>query len=281
MPHDPRITVFVLLTAVLFVGTGYSVAYNTYLDTSNPLLTHLPHPLQDTDYFANKANPLNVLFIKKAWGWTSAVFFLLWLSTPSQARTKQPLLKWATESLVWLVFTGWFFGPPVLERLILASGGECVAALPSGVVLSIPSEYCLTKSTISPVTHPALFAASLVLPDSEWHTRPRLRRGHDVSGHVFLLTMSILFLADQLRSISSRVQKPSLLYRLAVNMNMVLIGIWFLASLTTSVYFHSPFEKFTGYLLGIAGFAITQLPLFRETTATSPSTPDNSVSGAQ
>jgi len=89
--------------------------------------------------------------------------------------------------------------------------------------------------------------------------------------------MSILFLADQFRS-SLRIQKPSFLHKLAVNMNLILIGIWFLASLTTSVYFHSPFEKFTGYLLGIVGFALTQLPLFRETT---PSTADTTDSGTQ
>jgi len=37
--------VFTVLSAVIAFGTAYSVLYGTYLDTSNPLVSHLPHPL--------------------------------------------------------------------------------------------------------------------------------------------------------------------------------------------------------------------------------------------
>ena len=79
------------LSAIVVFGTAYSVLFGTYLDTSNPLLTHLPHPLSDTHYFASKKNFLNVYFIKKAWGWTSAVFLFSWFTTPRprhQAQTQ-------------------------------------------------------------------------------------------------------------------------------------------------------------------------------------------------
>ena len=48
----------------------------------------------------------------------------------------------------WLAFTGWFFGPPLIERVVVASGGQCVLAVPgSGEVIDVPIEYCHTKST--------------------------------------------------------------------------------------------------------------------------------------
>lgn len=267
MSIDVRHVAFGAITAILLFGTIYSVTYDTYLDTSNPLLTHLPHHLHLTHYFANKANVLNSYFIKRAWGWTSAAFLTLWLTSPPHKRTVHRVIKWGVETAIWLVFTSWFFGPALLERLTIASGGMCTVTLESGAVFSVPNDYCLTRTAISPETHPSLFGASLWVPDagaSLWvpddrlPVLPRLKKGHDVSGHVFLLTMSALFLVDQLR-MSLRAKTWSIAHACAVAFNVVLVAIWLFAMYTTSVYFHSPFEKFTGYLLGVAGYMVTLL----------------------
>jgi hypothetical protein len=245
---DTRITAFAAITTVLLIGTIYSVAYNTYLDTSNPYLSHLPHPLGNTDYFANKSNLLNVIFIKRAWGWTSAAFIFLYLTSPPDTQAIERIYKWLAETAVWLMFTSWFFGPAVLERVIALSGGECMLVLPTGGVISVPQEYCHTRSLLSPLTHPNLFSPPFLLPETNWHATPRMRRGHDISGHVFLLTMSILFLADQLNSSLKRGSPPwPHIHKWAVAANVTLISIWLFASYTTGVYFHTVFEKFTGY----------------------------------
>lgn len=234
---------------VLTIGTLYSVFNSTYLDTSDPLLAHLPHPLQSTDYFANKSNPLNTVFIKKAWGWTSGGFVFLYAISPSGTRSWNRLLQYAIVTLAWLAFTGWFFGPPLIERVVVASGGQCVVAVPvSGEIIGVPIEYCYTKSSLSPATHPTLFAsiAADFKTATPWSARPRLRKGHDVSGHVFLLTMSVLFLVDQItHSLRSTAWKAA--HNLAVTANVVLIAIWVFATYTTAVYFHTPFEKLTGF----------------------------------
>ena len=243
---NARQAAFVILTLVLFLGTVYSVKNNTYLNTSDPFLTHLPHPLHKTDYFANKSNILNVLFIKRAWGWTSFAFLFLWLTSPRRTQTLTRVLQWILASFAWLAFASWFFGPPLIERFIILSGGECTVALPSGATFGVPHEYCLAKVRLSPFTHPSLFASPLVLPELPWSTVPRLRRGHDMSGHVFLLTMSILFLADQLTP-SLRAASWSKMHTWAVAATAGLLAIWLLALGTTSVYFHTPFEKLTGY----------------------------------
>jgi len=266
---DIRLTTWVIISCILLFGTTYSIIYNTYIDTSNPLLAHEPHPLGDVHYFANKSNFLNTYFIKRAWAWTSAAFFLLWFSSPPSTRTGRRMAKWVMETGVWLVFTSWFFGPALLERVILFSGGECVLSLPSGDHISVPEEYCFSKSFLSPTSHPDLFTAfslKSLSPPIDWHAIPRLRRGHDVSGHIFLLTMSALFLADQLRLVSRR-GDPSMLHTVAIIANLILVGIWLFACYTTCLYYHTPLEKFTGYLLGMAGFAITQLPGFSNNAA--------------
>jgi hypothetical protein len=237
------------ISVVLLAGTLYSIVNSTYLDTSNPLIAHLPHPLQSTDYFANKANPLNTIFIKKAWGWTSGAFALLYATSPTRTRSWNRFLKYVVLTLVWLVFTGWFFGPPLFERVVVASGGQCVVVVPvSGEVVDVPFEYCHARSSLSPATHPSLFASLTTdfATVNPWSARPRLRRGHDVSGHIFLLTMSVLFLADQItHSLKSTLWTAA--HNLAVTANVVLIAIWVLATYTTALYFHTPFEKLTGF----------------------------------
>jgi len=242
-----RQSLFIVLTAVIFFATAYSVVHDTYLDTSNPLLTHLAHPLSHTHYYANKANPLNVYFIKRTWAWASVTFFLSWFTSPEPMRTSRRWAKWATETAIWLLFTTWFFGPSIFERVILASGGECVLALPTGDPMIVPTELCLARSSLSPASHPQIFPQSLsfTLP-LDWHSAPRLRRGHDVSGHIFLLTMSSLFLADQLRY-SLGVKNRSLAHNIALSANAIVILCCIFGTYTTSLYFHSPLEKFSGY----------------------------------
>jgi hypothetical protein len=247
---NPVKVALVIVTFVLVVGTLCSVFNSTYLDTSNPLLSHLPHPLQSTDYFANKSNLLNTVFIKKGWGWTSGAFALLYVTSPARLRSSNRLLQYVVVTLAWLAFTGWFFGPPLIERVVVASGGQCVVTVPaSGDVINVPIEYCYTKSSLSPATHPTLFTSLTAdfTTAAPWSALPRLRKGHDVSGHIFLLTASILFLADQitpsLRSVTSRTAA----YNLAVTANVVLIVIWLFAIYTTAIYFHTPFEKLTGF----------------------------------
>lgn len=237
--------VFTVLSAVIAFGTAYSILYGTYLDTSNPLVSNLPHPLSQSHYFANKSNLLNVYFIKNAWGWTSGLFLFLWATSPSQKRTVRRILKWAVATGVWVLFTMQLIGPSVTDRIIAASGGACMVKLPSGEFNTIPAEACLTGSAVGPMSHPHFFSQISQI-SSDWSAFPRLHRGHDVSGHIFLLTMSTLFLSDQLRQ-SQDLPSRNLIHKIAVFANVFLICVWILGSYTTSVYFHAPLEKLTGY----------------------------------
>ncbi|THG95179.1 hypothetical protein EW145_g8006, partial [Phellinidium pouzarii] len=165
----------------------------------------------------------------------------------------------------------WFFGPALFSRLTALSGGECVVRLPSGSVQTVPVSFCYERTILSLATHPELFYTTLLALDGptlgDWHARPRLMRGHDVSGHVFLLTMSLLFLADMLQpSLRLSAEMRPRAHNWAMLGTATLMWIWVVSILTTSVFFHTPFEKLTGYLLGLAGFLLTQLRYFRDTS---------------
>jgi hypothetical protein len=267
-----QLLAFLLLSALILGGTIYSLINNTSLDTSDPILAHLPHPSAEHSYFARKSNLFNQLFVKKAWGWTSAAFFALWFTSPSYLRKGGRVAEWAIATAIWSLFTMWFFGPGLFQRFVALTGGQCVVVLPPSPdamsnIATVPVEFCQLGQPVSPITHPTLFASGLLSSrlshthslDPKWRAIPKLYSGHDISGHIFLLTMSIFFLAEQI-SISLPLVYPWLdpvpgtvqrrgseLHKIVVKASIVLLGIWFLMSLTTAMYFHNAFEKISGF----------------------------------
>jgi hypothetical protein len=256
---SPRLTAFYALTASLTIGVVYSIIFNTYLDTSNPLVSSLPHPFRHQSYFASKSNIFNTWFVKRAWGWTSAAFFALFLTSPAIVRTRQRLVQYVLATAVWMAFTTWFFGPAIIDRIVSYSGGQCVVILPSPATTStasyvnVPVEFCQKKIRLSHYSHPELFTAPFALPNNDWSAKPRFLRGHDVSGHVFLLTLSVLFLADQLKpSITVYANQRMAAYipsvhRIAMYFAFTLSALWLWMVLMTGVYWHTPSEKISGF----------------------------------
>jgi len=186
--------------------------------------------------------------------------------------------RWVASTLVWAAFTLWFFGPGIFDRVLVASGAECLAHIPDTYVshgqpnyIKIPDEFCLTRTSVSPLTHPTLFSDPNLntLLSSNIPLPPRLYHGHDVSGHLFLLTLSILFLVDQLAfslpffrpssSSSSPTSKPSTLHICTIQATIALVMLWFWMTITTSVYFHTPGEKVSGFVLGVVGYGVTRV----------------------
>jgi Inositol phospholipid synthesis and fat-storage-inducing TM len=238
---DSRIAVLVLTALAVAHGTFHSIQSHSYLDTSDPFLTSRPHHLAATHRLASKRSFLNVVFLKWSWSWTSLAFLLL--STTSPVKRARRWLQWAFATGAWFALTSWFFGPSLLTRLIIASGGVCGLHIGEALFVPIPQTYCLTGIPVSRLTHPELFPAVYVGvgTDSNDPFIPRLRYGHDVSGHVFLLTLSALFLTDQLRQ--TRTSAP--LY--AVGVSGALLSLWVCSLWVTSAYFHAPSEKTSGF----------------------------------
>jgi hypothetical protein len=95
--------------------------------------------------------------------------------------------------------------------------------------------------------------------------------GHDLSGHAFLLSMSSLFLLSEIAptlsgtylssssgtSVAKRVEQASKQRRYAALAIVALISLWYWMLLMTSLYFHTPQEKFTGLLAGVIGWWVS------------------------
>ena len=176
-----------------------SLIFQTSLDTSIP---H-SHLAERAYFFARKSNIINKLFVKKSWGWTSLVYLLhLAASPPARNSRRSRLAVWILATVSWLVFTTWFFGAGLGDRVIALSGGNCVVALPSEwdlnpevlqpllpaefpeiltstnsdqLFLPLPSTFCSLRLPLTPKTHPDLFSflssASSVFPtDSDTNT---------------------------------------------------------------------------------------------------------------
>lgn len=107
-----------LLSATVLLGTLYSVYYDTFQDTTSAVSF-----TKSATYFATKKNIFNTLFVKKAWGWTTASVLALVVSASHDERTTNKrwrivtVLRWvaATSSwfLLWVGYTGMY-----LEMLI-------------------------------------------------------------------------------------------------------------------------------------------------------------------
>ena len=109
----------------------------------------------------------------------------------------------------------------------------------------VPVEYCFRRETISHATHPHLFPAPLLELEAT-PSIPRLRRGHDVSGHIFLLTLSVLFLGDQIRQSLAFKRYWNVVHETAIVASGALSALWLFSLWVTSVYFHTAYEKYTG-----------------------------------
>jgi Inositol phospholipid synthesis and fat-storage-inducing TM len=237
-----RLLTLILLALVLAHGTWYSLINSTFLNTSDPLLTSKQHHLATTYSLASKRSFLNVIFLKWSWAWSTAAFLPLFFTSPL-SRTRR-FLQWFIATIAWFTLTSWFFGPALLTRLTLATGGECGLHIGDSFV-PISTTYCSAGLPVTRSTHPDLFPIVFIfdpaIVDPNRPFLPRLRRGHDVSGHVLLLTLAALFLADQLRQARSSAR----LYALIASGS--LLSLWVFSLWITSVFFHLPSEKISGF----------------------------------
>ncbi|KAG8986545.1 hypothetical protein FRB90_003927, partial [Tulasnella sp. 427] len=261
-----------VLASIVLVGTLLSIQNQSFLDTSNPLISHLPHPHAAKSYFASKGTILNRVFVKYAWAWTTVVFWAIWLGADEKevkggVKTLDQAGKWLGTTLVWGAFASWFFGPSLFSRIVSLTGGECVVLMPApqgtpqvaGVevppphLIAIPTEFCTTRTIVTPEFHPALFAHPPLAEylaqglgfDPSYKIVPKLTRGHDISGHTFLLTISTLFLVDALvKAKRGKVTSVSMASQFA---GWALVGLWTTMLWATALYFHTWQEKASGF----------------------------------
>ncbi|KAJ5894179.1 Fat storage-inducing transmembrane protein, partial [Penicillium taxi] len=203
----PSSAVLLIYPATLLLGSLFSIISPTAHGSRAliPPPSQLPGPLAPSlaadlylsenpvNYFARKNNIFNVYFVKIGWLWTTLAFASLLFAqpsyytpslSPSQQQTRfrralQSLLRYALVTTVWYLMTQWFFGPPIIDRGFVATGGKCRHAINKLSAESISSAKLETVFT----------AGACKAAGGAW------TGGHDISGHVFMLVLVTAHLA--------------------------------------------------------------------------------------
>ncbi|KAJ2592256.1 hypothetical protein EV177_008755 [Coemansia sp. RSA 1804] len=231
----PRLAAALLvpLLAAVLLGIASSPARRAPLSSEASALAAPPL----VSVWANRRNPLNSYFAKFAWAWTSVLFAAAFAaSTRSRPAAASALhaVRYALATLYWVAAVRWFFGPPLLDRLFVATGGECSLA-----------------STPAPLASQSACRSAGGL----W------AGGHDVSGHCFLLLHSALFLAEEvlvpLRAPpTAPLSRSAAIVRYAIAAAAAaLVCVWGFLLFFTAKYFHGASEVLSGSLAGVAFWA--------------------------
>ncbi|KAM5365419.1 hypothetical protein ACJZ2D_011017 [Fusarium nematophilum] len=172
-----------LFPVVLVFGTLFSIlSPQTRAAPYDPVLqSHAQDPSLSPSYFARKGNIFNVVFVKRGWAWITVAFAVFIFSHPSlgvAGRRVRAGLRWVAVTTLWFLVTQWCFGPALIDRGFRWTGGRCELA---------QREVEMGDTGLGEmVTSVACKAAG-----GKW------KGGHDISGHVFLLTLGTAFLMQE------------------------------------------------------------------------------------
>lgn len=176
-------------------------------------------------YFSHKRNIFNTFFVKYGWLWTTLVFAY----HAARLRRTPPLqavLRWALATAWWVLVTQWCFGPPIMDRTFLITGGLCE-------IVNNPDLVDKTQ-----LTKPELLVTSAAckLAKGNW------RGGHDLSGHVFMLTHASLFLWSEIMPVLQLGSVKQWTHWATWGTGGLLF-LWWWMLLMTGVHFHTWREK--------------------------------------
>ena len=199
----------------------------------------LGHP---DSYFAHATNLLNLVFVKNGWLWTSLAFG--WhVSRLRPGLRRGAALRWVLATVVWILVTQWAFGPALTDRTMTLTGGVCEIA-------SQVAEGSVDAQDAESKTQ----AAAILTNAACRKLHGKFRGGHDLSGHVFLLTHASLFLVYE--ALPMALAGSDALYTWPTRAMACVVASWWWMLLMTAAYFHTPKEKFTGLLTALVGWLI-------------------------
>ncbi|KAJ5526913.1 hypothetical protein N7513_011072 [Penicillium frequentans] len=206
----PSPVVLFIYPATLLLGSLFSVLSPTAQGSRRqPPLTQPAGPLAPSlaadlhlsespvNYFARKNNIFNIYFVKIGWLWTTLAFASLLIAQPAfhysaslpqsqqHARFRrmvQAITRYALATTVWYLMTQWFFGPAIIDRSFVVTGGKCQEIMKQA---GEPSSNLSPSSQLETV----FSAAACKAAGGLWGG------GHDISGHVFMLVLTTSLLA--------------------------------------------------------------------------------------
>lgn len=236
------------------------------------------------NYYNNKNNVFNQVFVKRGWFWTTVVlvaFYGVIFTSPNHSYIqhapyshrmhllRRTLVRYLVMTVWWVLFTQWCFGLPLMDKVFVYTGGKC-ANVPAAAVAGMEAFFTSTSSpTAAAAAAPAVYESNKITSYMCRRLQGTWQGGHDPSGHVFLLTHSSLYLFHEMlpywdwsraraavtnfRSHNGLVRE--LVLALPHLVVALLIGLWWFMLLMTNIYFHSVGEKFVGLMFGFVAVA--------------------------
>ncbi|PGH30173.1 hypothetical protein GX50_07073 [[Emmonsia] crescens] len=258
-PQPPPLSL-ALYPLTLLLGSLYSLISPTARPLANASSSPAVAPDSDTNpvnYFARKGNIFNVYFVKVGWLWTTLAFISLLLTQPAfnsrllspstrLKRMGQATFRYILVTIAWWLTTQWFFGPGIIDRSFIATGGRC--------------EVSILPGSANPMSELAaiLTATTCKASGGAW------TGGHDVSGHVFMLVLASAFLLLELQGASSaegemdkrkdmrqEVVQGASYERWSRKFTLAVGGLSWWMLLMTATWFHTWLEKATGLMLAL------------------------------
>lgn len=193
----------------------------------NPYVVHL-QPVVSGSWFESTLNHMLV----SAYGY--ALFTLLyigntassdrWTGAAANSFNKTSILRYVLLTLASCVLVMWFFGPLIFDRVNKLTGGYCPSA-------SLLQYRCMLQD--------------------EWIN------GFDTSGHTFMvliMSLSLLQVMKRPRHTDLEQQSPAepLKHDLLDITSFTLLALWYAMLATTSLFFHTFFEKVAGLCVALA-----------------------------
>jgi len=214
--------------------------------------------------------------VKQGWAWITFSYFFFLATHPSTGpslevtqRRIKGALRWGIVTIWWVFVTQWFFGPAIIDRSFMLTGGQCdlVEQADAGNIEMDEKRQFVTGVACKAV-------------GGKW------KGGHDISGHVFLLVLGSMFLLEEVLHVvlrSSKVKQERTVimsdgavksadvgvqhsnedarWTLGAKVVLGVAGLSMYMLLMTAAYFHTWFEKFTGLMVAFSGiFVVYFLP---------------------
>jgi hypothetical protein len=184
----------------------------------------------------HKSNLFNQYFVKFGWFWTSLIFLIYAMKVihvNNRVQAAKSVIRWILATLYWYFITQQFFGPSIIDRIFVFTGGRCYDKYHSETKVY---EAYICKSG-----------------GGRWSG------GYDLSGHCFLLIHASLLLWEEISAFTYRPEN----WEIAREKEKIISGIlgfflllwWFMLGVT-AIYFHDFSEKLTGTILGVLYWAL-------------------------
>lgn len=249
------------------------------------------------NYYNNKGNIFNQYFVKKGWGWTTAVilFFYIVKVSFTNIRSGKPTddtlerthtrrlstihllgaaFRYFCATLWWVLFTQWCFGLPIMDKVFLLTGGKCTGISEEKIASHLNGKL-LDSKVFQKIDQ--IYESSSVSSMVCRRLRGSWEGGHDPLGHVFLLVHSSLYLFFEMKQhwsgFGALIGDIRLLFQLGnrrlnvwafLKRNpeaplILLMALWWYMLLMTNMYFHLLAEKLVGLAFGYFGIFVVYL----------------------